>query len=394
MQILHISAIGLTVKNLLTPQIDYFRSLGYTVEAACSPGPEVEQLRQMGYNIHPIPIDRRIDPIRNFKSLIQLTQLMQQQQYDLVHLHTPIASVLGRVAAKLAGVPRIVYTAHGFPFHDQSSPSQYQFYFNVEKLSAQFTDLILTQNHEDLLTARQQNLCPPEKVDYLGNGIDLDRFHCSRIDPTAQRQLRHSLGVPDHAGPIIGTIGRLTRKKGSGLLVEAAAKLLPQFPNLHILIIGGQLNSDPEPFQTELVERIQHLGLDNHVTLTGYRQDTPELLALLDIFTLPTYTHEGLPRSIIEAMAMAKPVVATDIRGCREAVIHETTGYIVPPRNSAALAEALGTLLANPDLCQAYGQAGRQRVQAEYDETVVFRRLHAAYQNLGLAVSCANAVAA
>jgi len=129
------------------------------------------------------------------------------------------------------------------------------------------------------------------------------------------------------------------------------------------------------------MERISTLGIEKHVTFTGNRQDIPELLGLLDIFTLPTFTHEGL-RSIVEAMSMGLPVVATDIRGCREAVVHQETGLIVPPQDSAKLAEALGILLANPDLRLAYGTASRHRVEAEYDETLVFQRLEGYYRKI------------
>lgn len=382
MKILHICAVGFTVKNLLKPQINYFLSKGLSVEVACSPGLDVEQLQQQEYVIHAIQTERRIDPVSNLSSVYQLAQLMRERHYDLVHVHTPIAAVLGRIAAKLAGVKRIVYTAHGFPFHDQSSKSQYRFYFTVEKFSALLTDLILSQSYEDVIKAQKSGLCPPEKIRYLGNGVDIDRFNRDRLSAAEQAQLRASLGIPNTANLIVGTIGRLTRKKGSGYLIEAAAKLLAQFPNLHILVIGGQLNTDPEPFQLELVEQIQKLGLEKHVTLTGYREDTPELLGLLDIFTLPTFTHEGLPRSILEAMSMGLPIVATDIRGCREAIVHEETGLIIPPQNSEKLAEALSKLLSNQDLRQAYSKAGRKRVEAEYDERIVFERLQTAYKDL------------
>lgn len=384
MKILHICAIGGTVEALLRPQIDYFLSQNLSVEIACSPGAEVEKLQQQGYIIHPIQIDRRISPLSNLRSIYQLTQLIRRNQYDLVHVHTPIAAVLGRIAAKLAGVKRIVYTAHGFPFHDRSSPREYHFYFTVEKLTALITDLILTQNYEDIATAKKLNLCPPTKLRYLGNGVDINRFQRDRLNPTHQIELRKSLGIPDYTDLIIGTIGRLTHKKGSGYLIEAAAKLLPYFPNLQVLVIGSQLSSDPEPFQEKLIKKIRELGIEKHVILTGKRQDIPEVLGLLDIFTLPTFTHEGLPRSIVEAMSMNLPVVATDIRGCREAVVHGRTGLIVPPKNTEKLAEALGILLSNYQLRESYGQAGRQRVEADYDEELVFKRLNKYYQELGI----------
>jgi glycosyltransferase involved in cell wall biosynthesis len=382
MKILHICAIGITAKNLLKPQIDYLLSQNASVEVACAPGAEVDELRKQGYVIHTIPIERQITSISNLTSIYELMRLIQEKQYDFVHVHTPIAAVLGRIAAKLAGAKSIVYTAHGFPFHDRSSKIEHFIYSSIERVCARFTDLVLTQNYEDLVTSYKLEICPLGKAAYLGNGVDVEQFNRHRLDPNHQARLRQSLGIPDSANAIIGTVGRLTYKKGSSYLIEAVAKLLPRFSNFHVLVVGGQLNSDPEPFQAQLIDRIRVLGLEKHVTLTGYRDDIPELLGLMDIFTLPTFTHEGLPRSILEAMAMELPVVATDIRGCREAIVSEETGLIVPPQDSDKLAAALGTLLADAELRQVYGRAGRRRLEAEYDEYLVFKRLMDFYRAL------------
>ena len=384
MKILHICAVGPTAQILLLPQIKYFLSQDIEVEIACSPGEEVEELQQNGYKVNPVHIERKISLFSNLNSIYQLTKIIRKNQYDLVHVHTPIAAVLGRIAAKLAGVKRIVYTSHGLPFHDLSSPKQYFFYSQIEKFAAYITDLILSQNHEDIATAKKLGLCAPKKLGYLGNGVDIERFRREHLKPEDQIQLRKSLGISETSDLIIGTIGRLTRKKGGEYLIEAVAKLIPQFPNLHVLFIGGELSTDPEPFQAELIKRIHALGINKNVTMIGERQDIPELLGLLDIFTLPTFSPEGLPRSIVEAMSMAVPVVATDIRGCREAILHEKTGLIVPPCNSEKLAEALAKLLSSPKLRHTYGEASRERVEIEYDEEIVFKRLREYYKKLGV----------
>jgi glycosyltransferase involved in cell wall biosynthesis len=383
MSILHICAVGFTVKNLLLPQIDYFLSRGLSVEIACSPGQEVEQLQKRGYIIHPVQIDRRIVPVSNLKSIYQLAQLIQQNQYELVHVHTPVASVLGRFAAKLAGAKSVMYTAHGFYFHENMSANQYRFYHSVERVSAWLTDLILTQSREDLVTAEKTGLCASQKLRYLGNGVDVERFQRSNLLPDHQQQLRRSLNIPDTAFPIIGMTGRITAEKGYLELIEALAKLRSEFPNIHLLVMGGQLSSERDAFQSQLNDLIQQQNLASCVTFTGFRSDIPELLGLVDIFTLPSY-REGLPRSILEAMAMELAIVATDIRGCREAVLDGQTGFIVPPRNSEKLADALGQLLADPKLREKFGKAGRQRVEAEYDERFVFDRLASAYAELGI----------
>ncbi len=381
MKILHICAIGGTASILLLPQINYLLSQGFEVGIACSWDEDAQRLQDRGYTVHGVQIDRKVSPVPNFKSISGLIKIIRENNYDLVHVHTPIAAVLGRIAAKLAGVKAIVYTAHGFPFHDLSSPRQYFLYSNIEKYAATITDLILTQNHEDITTAKKIGLCQPEKIAYLGNGVDIERFKRSQLNSESQSQLRHSLGIPNDSF-VIGTIGRITRKKGSGYLIEAAGELICEFPNLHVVVIGSQLSTDPEPFQIELNQRIKTLGLEKHVTLTGERQDIPELLGLLDIFTLPTFSHEGLPRSIVEAMAMSLPIVATDVRGCREAVVNEKNGFIVPSQNSMKLAEALRMLVSNPKLRQDYGKASRERVEAEYSEELVFHRLTKYYKGL------------
>lgn len=384
-KLLHVCAISATATALLQPQMEYFLNHNFVVGIACSQGEELERLKERGFQVHPVEIERKISPISNLNSIIKLVKVIREHNYDIVHVHTPIAAVIGRIAARIAGVKAIVYTSHGLPFHDLSTPFEYIFYSNIERVVALITDLILSQNHEDIHTAVKIGMCPHSKLGYLGNGIDVNRFKLSQINSAKQVKLRESFGISE-GNFVIGTIGRLTRKKGTGYLIDAVAKLMPKFPNLHVLIIGGELSSDPEPFQVELMDKISTYGIDKNVTFTGDRDDIPELLSILDIFTLPSFTHEGLPRSILEAMAMELPVVATNIRGCREAVIDGETGLIVPPQDSESLANALEKLLVHSNLRKLYGEAGRKRLESEYDENFVFERLKNFYQKLGVLI--------
>ena len=387
MKILQVCALGITAEVLLLPQIDYFLKRNVEVEIACSPDAITDKLQQQGYVIRPVQIDRKIALLGNLRSIVNLAKVMRSQKYDLVHVHTPIAAVLGRVAAKLAGIKRIVYTSHGLPFHDRSTPQEYFLYSNVEKFAGKLTDLIISQNYEDLKTASRLGIAPQERLGYLGNGVDLDRFSRQSIDPQKQQELRQSLNIAEDTELLVGMVGRLTRKKGGEYLIEAAAKLITQFPKLQILIVGGELKTDPEPYYFQLLEKTKQLGIEDRVIFTGDRYEIPEILGLLDIFCLPTFTHEGLPRSIVEAMAMALPVDTTDIRGCREVVLPEKTGLIVPPQDSNSLADALAKLLASKEIRQEYGKAGRARIEAEFDENIVFERLRKFYQQLGLVIA-------
>jgi glycosyltransferase involved in cell wall biosynthesis len=385
MKVLHVCAVAFGLETLLLPQIDYLRRRGLTVEAACSPDPRIEPLRARGYVIHEIPIDRRIAPGPNSKSVLDLGRLMRAEKYDLVHAHAPVASVLGRVAAKFAGVERILYTAHGFYFHEHMPRPKYALYHGIEKSVAQITDRILVQSQEDYDTAVTTGLGSAKKIRYLGNGIDLNRFDPASKTVDHQAGLRRELGVPE-GGPLLGITGRITEEKGFGELVEALSLLHRDFPEAHLLVIGGQLSTERDAFQDKLVDFIGDQDLESHVTFAGFRSDVPDLLGLLDLFVLPSY-REGLPRSVLEAMAMELPVVATNIRGCREAVIDEVTGLLVPTEDAQALAAAARRILADPELARRFGTAGRARVVSTFDERFVFARLQKYYSELGVVFS-------
>jgi glycosyltransferase involved in cell wall biosynthesis len=379
MKILHICGIDFTLTNLLKPQIDYFLNQGYQIECCCSPSESLAELSKQGYILHPIFMSRQIQPLSNLKSIIKLARLIKKNKYDLIHVHNPIASVLGRIAARIAGHKKVFYTAHGFYFHENMPAQQYIFYHTIEKLTAIITDKILTQSSEDLNTAIKTGIGNPHKVKYLGNGIDLSRFNPSRLQPDYQQKLKQELQLPENL-PIIAITSRITAEKGYRELIEALSLLKIQFSLVHLLVIGGQLNSERDKFQTELINLIQHHNLEHSVTLTGIRRDVPELLGLADIFTLPSY-REGLPRSILEAMAMELPVVTTNIRGCRETVVDGETGWIVPVKDSQSLAIALAKLLSDSHLRTKFGLAGRKRVEQWFDENYVFQRLEKFYIN-------------
>jgi glycosyltransferase involved in cell wall biosynthesis len=262
---------------------------------------------------------------------------------------------------------------------------KYALYHGIEKSVAQITDRILVQSQEDYDTAVTTGLGSAEKIRYLGNGIDLTRFDPASKTADGQARLRRELGVPE-GHPTLGITGRITEEKGFGELVEALSLLHRDFPEAHLIVIGGQLSTERDEFQNKLVDFIGDQGLESHVTFAGFRSDVPDLLGLLDLFVLPSY-REGLPRSVLEAMAMELPVVATNIRGCREAVVDQVTGLLVPTKNAEALATAAGRILADPELAGRFGAAGRARVVSTFDERFVFARLEKYYRELGVGFS-------
>ncbi|MEB3309096.1 MAG: glycosyltransferase family 4 protein [Snowella sp.] len=393
MKILQICNLPSFIKQHLRRHIDHLTALGFTVESVCPDDVEIEELKQEGYIVHTMAIDRSVDPISNYQCIVNLVKLIKKNHYDIVHVHNPVAALLGRIAAKIAGVKAIIYTSHGFYFHELTPPLQYLIFCSIEILATYITDLIFSVNHEDINVLLKTGLCSKNKLYYLGSvGVDLKKFNPDRISLSHQQQLRQFFKISEQAYPIIGTIGRINEKKGSLYFIEAIHELRSQYPHIQALIIGAEVSSDPDGCKNRVLDRIYELNLASHITLTGYQEEIPELLSLMDIFTLPTFTHEGLPSAVIEAMAMQKPVVASNIRGCREAIIHQKTGLIIPPKNIQALADALRQLLMNPEKAKQMGLAGRKRVEEEYSLQLVLNRLTDGYDSLGLSHKMATSM--
>jgi Glycosyltransferase len=376
-KILQICAIDFTVKHFLLPLIDRLKEEGFDVRTVCSEGPYTQEMVKQGYNIYNIEIVRKISPIMLGKATWQLYKYIRREQFDIVHVHTPVASIVGRLAAKLAGVKTILYTAHGFYFHDGMSAWKRRLLILIEKFMGRFfTDLLFTQSHEDFELAVREGIIDRERAFHIGNGIDTSRFIFGD-DQQIRKTKRRELGINERAR-IVGFVGRLVREKGIIDLISAFAVVAVKRPDVQLLVIGDKVTSERDIDTKEAVLRlIEGRGLSDKVIFTGRRTDVNELLAAMDIFVLPSY-REGMPRSIIEAMAAGRPVIATDIRGCREEVVHGETGYLVPVAAPESLAEKIAILLDNPDAAQEMGRKGRKRVQTLFDERLVLNKQVAA----------------
>ena len=364
LKVCQLCAVDFTLKHLLLPLVEGMQEQGWNITSVCSDGQYVAELRQQGYRHFPISISRDIFEVTShMRSVWLLYKFFRRERFDVLHVHTPIAALLGRIAGRLARIPLIVYTAHGFYFHDEMPKFKYRFYVLVEKLSGRLTDLLFTQSSEDARVAVSQGIIDKSRVVDIGNGVNVELF--DPADDAHKLLARISLGIPADAF-VVGIVSRLVREKGLIEFLEAAVELGKKFPNAHFILVGERLLSDHDAaIEQELQAAQKQLG--SRLLAVGYRADVAELLGAMDVFCLPSY-REGMPRSIIEAMMMALPVVATNIRGSREEVVAEETGLLVPIRSSAALGQALGRLMANPELARHMGKAGRQRALELYDE--------------------------
>ncbi len=380
LRVLQLCAVDFTVKNFLRPLIHFLTEEGFNVTTACSEGPFFPELKKEGLRLEAIPISRSMNVLKHIQSTVRLYRYLKKARFDIIHVHTPIASLIGRLGARWAKVPIKIYTAHGFYFHDDMLAAKRRFHISLERLGARWGDFIFTQSEEDRITAIREKITTPDRIVTIGNGVDIERLNPERIPVVERENRRREFNIPQDA-PVVGIIGRMVREKGYREFIEAAAQVLNKVPSAHFLAIGDALGSDYDASKAEFQKRIHALNLTKRIHFAGMRSDIPELLCILTVYTLPSY-REGMPRSIIEAMAMARPVVATRIRGCREEVVDGETGYLVPPRDSAALARSVITLLQNPERALAFGKAGRARAITQFSEELVLKRQLAIYEKL------------
>lgn len=378
LKICQLCAVDFTLKHLLLPLVRGMQDKGWVVTSICSDGPYIAELRCQGYRHFPISISRDIlDLSSHVRSVWALYKYFRRERFDVLHVHTPIAALLGRVAGRLAGIPLIVYTAHGFYFHDEMPRLRYRFYVSLEKLSGYWTDLLFTQSSEDAQVAIAEGIADKSRVVNIGNGVNVKLFE--PVSDDQRLQIRVGLGIPEDAF-VVGIVSRLVKEKGLAEFLEAAVELGKAFPKAHFVLVGERLSSDHDASVYQELQAAQ-MQLGSRLMAVGYHADVARFLGAMNVFCLPSY-REGMPRSIIEAMMMALPVVATNIRGSREEVVAEETGLLIPSHNSAALVQALGRLIADPDLSRRMGQSGRRRALGFYDER------HVVAQQIDKIASC------
>ncbi len=366
LKVCQLCAVDFTLKHFLLPLIDGMRENGWEVTAVCSDGKEIAGLRAQGYRIDTIPIARSMNPWLALRSQLYLIHYFRRHKFDVLHAHTPVAALLGRIAAKLSGIPLVIYTAHGFYFHDDMPRWKRAFYVFLERIAGRFTDLLFCQSSEDAEDAVGEGIVHASRVMAIGNGVNVVRFNPKNV--VTGEVSRTALGIPKEAF-VIGMIGRQVREKGVADFLQAATLLAGCYPNLWVLLVGDRLTSDhAQGVESDFAEACRVLG--DRLVAPGLRDDIPRLLAAMDLFCLPSW-REGMPRTIIEAMMMAKPVLATDIRGSREEVVPEETGVLVPTRSPEQLAAAMRRFLEAPAWGRSLGLAGRQRALRLYDENVV-----------------------
>jgi len=382
LKVCQLTNVGFALNKFLLPLIDAQIANGDEVVAVCAEDEYVEALRNDDYRVETLSITRGMNPLKHLYSIWVIFWFLRREKFDLVHVHTPVAALLGRIAARLCGVSLVVYTAHGFYFHDDMPSIKRAFFAGLERFAGRFTDLLFTQSSEDEKAAVAERIMPKDRVFTIGNGVDVNRFNTGGdLVGKDSGSIRNEFGISDDHF-VIGMVGRQVQEKGILELLEAARILVDKYDDISFILVGDRLNSDHAASVEAAINQTK-AALGERLILTGMRSDTPELLSAMDLFTLPSW-REGMPRTIIEAMMMALPVVATNIRGSREEVVDGETGLLVPLRDPHALTKAIEQLYKDKEKAKVMGRVGRKRALELYDEEKVIQRQIELINNSGL----------
>ncbi|MFA6729954.1 MAG: glycosyltransferase family 4 protein [Candidatus Izemoplasmatales bacterium] len=342
MKVLYVTAISGTM-NFFVEHIRALIAKGFNVELACNDSEKSvnRAYAEMQCPVHYIGFSRSIKSKDNITAYMEIKKLISNGNYDVVHVHTPIASVITRIACKSLKKKsiKVIYTAHGFHFFKGATIINWLVYYPIEKYLSKYTDLIITINQEDYSIATKH--FKTDVVLVPGMGVNIAQYTAQKYDKAS---LKAELNIAQDM-PVLLTIGELVPRKNQITAIRAVKKM----KNDSILMIAG------EGFLKDtLNNEIAKLNLQNRVFLLGYRNDVDKLYQACDIFVLPS-VREGLGLVGIEAMASGKPIVATSINGILDYVEENVSGFLCKPRDSDEFAKKLDYLIDNPQIASKIG---------------------------------------
>jgi glycosyltransferase involved in cell wall biosynthesis len=360
MRILHITRATLMVCQFMVPLIKMQQRRGHTVCVCGSDDDDVETLTDQGIDVCVHTLQRSLNPLAIIKAIKGIKGHIKARDIDCVVCHSPLGAGVGRLAGWLAGCPHVIYFAHGLPCAPGQNRVKWFIWFTIEKILAQLTTGMLVMNSYDQELAENRLMKRPDQVARIpGMGIDLKRFH-STPRPQERLALEQEFGIAPGT-KIVLCIAYMIPEKGIYVYFNAAQKVCVKRRDVHFLIAGNG------PQQTALETAVHCTQMSFRFSVLGWRDDIDRLMRCADIFVLPTHYFEGLPVSILEAMACSKPVIATRHRGCEDAVIDKETGFLIPTKNAQALTECIDILLDDDGLRKTMGEAGRRQVEEGYE---------------------------
>ncbi len=355
---------GITLRGALALDPARYRTTifagggGSLIDRALEAGLEVVPLRHMAPN-------RQIYPWEDVRGLRELGRHLAAGRFDIVHTHSAKAGGIGRLAARRAGVPAVVHSFHGFPFHSFQSPLQRGALVAIERGLARLTDYFLTDGTMVAAEAVRLRIAPPDRIRAIASPID----DVPAVSEESRQAARRLLGIPPEA-KVVGTVARLDHQKSPLDMVKAIAAL--RRPDVFMVWVGdGDLRAKTERL-------IARKGLSGRFVLLGDRTDVSSLLPAFDVFAMSSL-YEGLPCAVVEAMSCGLPVVATAVNSVPEIVVSGKTGLLARPGDFVSLAQALAHQLDHPEEAARMAAAAREQLGERFRPETLASDLAAAY---------------
>lgn len=334
------------------PYLEWFKKNGYEVHVAARNDYDNKDECIIPFcdRFHDLPFER--SPIRknNLQVYKDLKNIIDTEQYEIIHCHTPMGGAIGRLAARSARKKgtKVIYTAHGFHFFKGAPLVNWLAYYPAERWLAKYTDVLITINTEDYEIAKKFKV---NRIEYVpGVGIDTDKFKNIEVNRTEKRE---SLGVSEDDFMII-SVGELNKNKNHQVIIRAIAKLRNE--KIKYVLCGQG------PLETELRELAKELDVENQVKFLGFRKDVPDLMKVADLFAFPSY-REGLSLSLMEAMASGLPVVCSEIRGNTDLIEDGKGGYLVEPSDVEGFAKYIKELIEDSRLKSEFGDFNHKKIE-------------------------------
>lgn len=359
-----------TINVFLVPHIIKLLELGHRVDIACHiTRPISEELVNKECRIYDLGFQRSPFSWSNIKAYRDLKKIIDENDYSVIHTHTPVASFLVRLACRKKRTSKVIYTAHGFHFFKGAPIKNWILYYTIEKFLSKYTDILITINSEDYSLA--QKFFKAKNVLYIpGVGLDMNYFDDIKPNHTFKKEL----GIPSGSFVLI-SVGELNDNKNHETIIKAIAKM--NIPNIYYLICGDGPNIN------KLKQLITELKLNDKIKLMGLckRDDIGMLLKISDIFIFPSY-REGLSVALMEAMACGLPVVCSDIRGNRDLIDNEKGGLLIKPNDQDGFIKAIIKLYGDRELRSQMGEYNRVKVRFFSRESVL-KEIESVYRSIG-----------
>ncbi|MBN2642401.1 MAG: glycosyltransferase family 4 protein [Victivallales bacterium] len=350
-----------------------------TLVTGPSPGPEGELLANKDFPEFEIVenpwLVRELNPVKDLKAYFTLKKFFTERGFDVVHTHSSKAGIVGRVAAYKANVPFVTHTVHGQAFHRNEKVWKNCLYIHAERFAAKYCHKIYAVAQAMIDQCVEAGVAPADKYKVVYSGMDIDKF----LNSTPEAELKAQLGIPDKV-KVIGTVARLFPLKGYEQFIPAAAEILKQRPDTHFLIVGNGIMLD------DIKAQIKTLGIADKFSFAGLvpPDQVYRYIALMDIL-VHLSLREGLPRSVVQALASGKPAVAYHLDGTPEVVINGETGFTLEPESIEQVTQSCLKILDDPALAEQMSSKCKDMVRSKFDWRVMANVLEEEYyRHLGL----------